>query len=254
MRTPVVITLDRLAEEPYASVICYPSSTPEEIRIRMDELRSLGVKEIEFSGDVPALSLSVLGKGHGGVVVAAHTADGRMALKLRRTDSSRGSMEHEAETLVKVNSVGVGPRFVAATERFLLMQLIPGGPIDAWLTVRSGKEAVRRVLEDILEQCWRLDTIGSDHGELRRASKHILMDGADMPVIVDFETVSQKRNASNVTSVCQFLFQGNSETREVIETILGRRGEGFMDALRRYRHSMDRRNFDDLLKRCIADG
>ena len=49
------------------------------------------------------------------------------------------------------------------------------------------------------------------------------MDKADKPFIVDFETASTQRNASNVTSVCQFLFQGNSNVCKAIAEVLGQR-------------------------------
>ena len=87
------------------------------------------------------------------------------------------------------------------------MQLIDGDLLQDWLKLTERKAAVRKVLVEILEQCCRLDEAGLDHGELSKAPKHLLVDKADKPFIVDFETASMERRVTNVTSVCQYLFQ-----------------------------------------------
>jgi putative serine/threonine protein kinase len=108
------------------------------------------------------------------------------------------------------------------------------------------------VLTEILEQCWRLDEIGLDHGELSKAPKHLLMDKADKPFIVDFETASTQRNASNVTSICQFLFQSNSNVSKSIAQIIGERNRSdLVAALRNYRKKRSRPDFETLLKQCL---
>jgi len=252
MPKSAVITLNQLEEEPYASVVCYPKATPSEMQPRIAELRKLGVEALEFCGKSSAFSLSVLGKGYVGIVVAARVCGERLALKMQRVDSDRVSLEREAELLCKANSVGVGPKFVAVTKHFLLMQLVEGDLLEAWLQTHRDKAVVGKVLVDILEQCWRLDEISLDHGELSKAPKHLLVGGTDKPFIVDFETASTQRNASNVTSVCQYLFQGNSETCKTISTILGERNrEKLISGLRNYRKNRNRTNFEDLVRLCL---
>ncbi|MDR0373735.1 MAG: serine/threonine protein kinase [Nitrososphaerota archaeon] len=255
MPRSAIIPIIQLGEEPFASVVCYPRATPDEMQPRIEELRRLEVEAVEFSGKSSAFTLSVLGKGYVGIVVAAHVRGVRLALKMQRVDSERESLEREAELLVKANRVGVGPRFVAVTKHFLLMQLIEGDLLEEWLATHRDKAAVQIVLADILEQCWRLDEIGLDHGELSKAPKHLLVDKSDTPFIVDFETASTQRNASNVTSVCQFLFQGNSEVCKAVADIIGEQNRiELVEILRNYRKNRNRQNFEDLLKQCLARG
>ena len=246
------IHIEELKKEPYASVVCYPKASPYEIQSRIEELKKLGVEAVEFSGKASAFTLSVLGKGYVGIVIVALLDGMRFALKMQRVDSDRESLEREAELLSLANSVGVGPKFVAVTKNFLLMQLIDGGLFEQWLQTKSDPEGLRRVLLDILEQCWRLDEISLDHGELSKAPKHLLMDVADNPFIVDFETASTNRNASNVTSVCQFLFQGNSEACRAIAQVIGKRNRTeFIAALRKYRKERNRTGFDEIVRLCL---
>ena len=253
MPKSAIIPLSQIREEPYASVVCYPRATLSEIQPRIDELQKLGVEALEFCGKSSAFTLSVLGKGYVGIVVAARVGVERLALKMQRVDSDRASLEREAELLSKANSVCVGPKFFAVTKHFLLMQLVEGDLLEAWLETHRDKAVVRKILTDILEQCWRLDEISLDHGELSKAPKHLLVDGTDKPYIVDFETASTQRNASNVTSVCQFLFQGNSEACQAIIQVLGERNrDAMITALRKYRKERSRQNFESLLDLCLT--
>jgi putative serine/threonine protein kinase len=245
-----IVPTAMLAKEPYASVVCYPHANATEIEQRIAELQRHGIEAVEFSGCAGASNVPILGKGYVGVVVIAHIEGKRVALKMRRIDADRVDLTHEAEMLQKANSVGVGPKFIAASNNFLLSELVDGYLLFEWL-IGQGKYAVRKNVLDVLEQCWRLDGAGLDHGELSKAPKHILVNKAGKPFIVDFETASVTRRVINVTSVCQFFFQGNSETCKTIASTLGEKNkEKLIEALRAYKKERNRANFERIL--CIA--
>ena len=257
MKTAIV-PMSQLTNEPFASVICYPKSTPSEMQVRIEELQQLGVEVVEFYGKTSAHALQAVSYTHHrapapqATVVVAQVGGERLALKMQRVDSNRESLEHEAKLLSKANTVGVGPRFLAVTKHFLVMELIEGGSLEDWLQTHIDKIEVKAIVEDILEQCYRLDEISLDHGELSKAPKHLLVNNSDKPYIVDFETASTMRNASNVTSVCQYLYQGNSEVCKVISKVLGKRNSNeLVAALRKYRKNRGRSNFEDLKKQCL---
>jgi putative serine/threonine protein kinase len=251
MRTAIV-TLMQLLEEPFASVVCYPRASPGEMAVRIEELQKLGVEALEFYGKTHAHLMQIYGKGYVGIVVVAQVGDQRLALKMQRVDSERESLEREAQLLNQANSVGVGPKFIAVTKRFLLMELIDGGSFEEWLQTHQDKTEVQAIVADILEQCWRLDEISLDHGEISKAPKHLLVNKTGKPYIVDFETASTTRNASNVTSVCQFLYQGNSDACQSIKQVLGKRNrDELVAALRAYRKEPTRTNFEILKNLCL---
>ena len=253
MKAPITVQIEELVAEPYVSVVCYPRSSLNEMQSRLEELKKLGIYALEFSGRGAAFTLPVLGKGYVGIVVVAHVGSVKYALKMQRVDSDRESLEREAELLAKANSVGVGPKLVGVTKHFLLMELVDGDFLGVWLENNRNAEIVRKVLVDILEQCWRLDQIGLDHGELSKAPKHLLMNEADKPFIVDFETGSINRNASNVTSVCQFLFQSNSNVCKTISEVLGQRDRvKIVNALKSYKKERNRMRFEAILEVCLS--
>jgi putative serine/threonine protein kinase len=160
-------------------------------------------------------------------------------------------MQQEARLLKKANSVYVGPKMFAVSRNFLCMQFIDGMLLPAWLNRKTSKARISVVLRRVLDQCWRLDSIRMDHGELSHAPKHVMVDRQDEPVIVDFESASLNRRPANVSSICQFLFIG-SETAEEINRKLGQRDRKVVaEALRRYKNErFNSRNFLRVLSAC----
>ncbi len=249
-----LVTLEQLRDEKYASVLCYPKYDAAETTKRIRQLDQLGVKAIDFVGEKRAFDLRVLGKGHVGIVVVVQTKTGLAALKIRRVDADRKEMEHEAEMLEKANRLGIGPRLMGKRMDFLLMEFIKGSLLPQWVKSLKGKGAknrIRNVLRDILEQCFRLDQAGLDHGELSRAPKHIIVDARDKPHIVDFESASTVRRTSNVTSVCQYLFMKSKLSRIVRLRVGEMNQEALVAALRDYKHQPTIQSFDKILKTCV---
>jgi putative serine/threonine protein kinase len=130
------------------------------------------------------------------------------------------------------------------------MEFIDGVPLRAWLNRKTSRARISIVLRKILGQCWRLDGISLDHGELSHAPKHVIITRRDEPVIVDFESASLNRRPANVTSMCQFLFIG-SQTAEEISRKLGQRDkEVVAKALRHYKNDGTSRSFLRVLSAC----
>ncbi|MCW4017662.1 MAG: serine/threonine protein kinase [Candidatus Bathyarchaeota archaeon] len=251
MKPPTLVPVKNLTDDRYPSVVCYPKADSAEIQNRISELEALGVEAVEFSGKAEAFHIPVLGKGYVGIVVAAFLHGEKVALKMRRTDADRQTLEWEAKLLAKANSVNVGPKLFGVSKNFLVMQLVDGDLIGDWLELRPDAGVVKRILRDILEQCWRLDEAGLDHGELSKAPKHLLVGKGDVPFIVDFETASTTRKVANVNAVCQHLFVGNSNTAKIISEILQLPSrEKIIAVLKNYKKNMTRQNFEQILSFC----
>lgn len=244
----LTVSVEKLWQEPFASIMCYPKASKADVRKRLKELEKLGIKALEFSGEKQVLNLRVLGKGCVGIVVKAYREkDEAVALKIRRIDADRAMMQHEAKMLKTANAVGVGPRLLDVSKNFLIMEFVDGFLLPEWLEKCRSKRRLKAVLRDVLEQCWRLDRAGLDHGELSHAPKHIIVDSQNKPVIVDFETASQNRKPSNVTSIAQFLFISGVVAQKVAQKLGEKDRKAVIDALRQYKTDGSRRNFEALL-------
>jgi len=250
MKHANLITIEQLHEEPYASIICYPRTSKAELRNRLKELQKLGVSALGFAGEKLVFGKPVLGKGCVGIVTLARVKGRKAALKIRRVDADRVKMQREAQLLKKANSVKVGPKLLDVTRNFMLMQFVDGNLLPDWLTKKPDKAKTKKITRDILEQCFHLDEIGLDHGELSHAPKHVLVSKKCRPFIVDFETASLNRRPSNVTSICQFLFFSTEVGTQIAELTGETDREVILEALRRYKLDRSRANFQNVLLAC----
>ena len=247
---PSFISIKKFSEKPYSTIIGYPNATNRQIKSRIKELEELKIKSISLTGPTLLGKLAILGKGYVGVVVLAKRGTKKVALKIRRTDSQRKEMRSEASLLKKVNSVNVGPKFIAASKNFLVMEYVEGEKISEWINGLKGAGMVKRLkspIRGILDDCYRLDQIGFDHGEISNISKHVII-GKERPTMIDFESSSTDRRPSNVTSVTQAIFIGSGIAKKVQRIYRNPSKEKIIDSLKQYKHEKSKENFEKLLK------
>jgi putative serine/threonine protein kinase len=245
-----LVALSKLAREPYSLVLGYPKATKDELARRTTELRKLGIKNISFEG--PTLLnniLPVLGKGYVGIVVLSKQGKKNVALKIRRIDSSRNEMKHEAKFLKLANKVNVGPKLIDSSKNFIVMEHIEGKKIIDWVSELKGRGSaakLRAVVKKVLEDCYNLDQIRLDHGELSYIYKHVIVGKS--PCIIDFESSSVNRRTSNVTSATQGIFIGSGLANLVKKIIKVPNKKDLIESLKKYKHDQSRENFDRVLK------
>jgi putative serine/threonine protein kinase len=128
------------------------------------------------------------------------------------------------------------------------MEQINGIPLFRWVT-HSGKNVrlVKKLLAELLDACFRLDSIGLDHGELSRTPKNVLVTADGSPCIVDFETASMVRRVANVTSLLQyFMFGSISKSISAARLFSNRRS--ILRALSRYKHEGSVASYQHVLR------
>ncbi len=244
------ISIKKLSDEPYSKIIGYPKSTSRQIKSRISELEKLKIRSISFSGPTTIGNLAILGKGYVGVVVLAKKNNKLVALKIRRTDSQRKEMKKEASLLKLVNSVNVGPKVLVASKNFLVMEYLEGIKVSEWIYLLKGVGSAKKLkstIRKILEDCFRLDQLGFDHGELSNISKHVIV-GKMKSTLIDFESSSTKRRPSNVTSITQAFFIGSGVAKKAHKIYKNSSKEKIIEKLKKYKQEKTRENFDELLK------
>ena len=244
------ISIKKFTEEPYSKILGYPNATKRQIKSRINELEKLKVKSFCLTGPTTIGNLEILGKGYVGVVVLVKRGNKEVALKIRRTDSQRDNMKNESILLKLVNSVNVGPKIIDVSKNFLVMEYIEGEKFSNWIEMLKGSGSVKQLkftIKNVLEDCYRLDQIGFDHGELSNISKHVIV-GKNKVTIIDFESSSTKRRPSNITSITQAFFIGSGIAKQAQRIYKNSSKEKIIDALKSYKKEKTRENFEKLLK------
>ena len=246
-----VVALEDLPGSPAGLLFSFPRYDEGVVDVRLTELRGLGVEAVELGGRHLVGTVPVLGKGHVGVVVVARMGGERVALKVRRLDAGRPSMEGEASYLGVANDAGVGPRLLASSVNFLVMELVEGDYRLDWVAGLEASDApeLRGVLREALEAARRLDVAGLDHGELSRADRHLILSGGVLRML-DFESSSVNRRCRNVTSLAQFLFFNRRMAGYVAGVIPLPGRDALLEALRGYRWEPSDEGFRRLLVVC----
>jgi putative serine/threonine protein kinase len=215
----------------------------------LKELEIIGVSSILQAGITKIGRFSILGKGGVGLVVKVERNDRKtFALKIRRIDANRSSMDREGKLHRIANTAGVGPSIYANTKNFILMEFIDGYNIVAWLNQQSVEaDQVRKVVINTLEQCYNLDRAHLDHGELNCLARHVLISESVDPHIIDFETASIDRKTSNVTAAAHSLLLNGRVSRNVGKIIGFVQRESMLQLLRIYKWDQTRQSFEKII-------
>ena len=244
------LPLDKLSQEPYSTIIGYPKATKKQIKTRIIELKKLGIRDVSFQGQTKIGSLNILGKGYVGVVVLSRIKNKLVAVKIRRTDASRINMVKEAKFLKIANKVGVGPLLLAMSKNFIIMEYLDGKKISEWVNELKSKQDIKllkSIMQKILEDCYSLDVIGLDHGELSTISKHVVI-GKSKTTIIDYESASTQRRVSNVTSATQAICIGSGISKIVRKIYRMPSKNKIIKILRSYKQEQNRQNFEKILE------
>lgn len=195
-----------IEDERMKKILSYPRFLDEHYEKVLRDLREIGVRGVFSYGGVNLANFKALGKGCVGIVLLGLLGGNKIALKVLRSDADRRSLIKEGEILKEVNMEGIGPRAIAVRDTAIAMEYISGDVLSEWLKVQRDKDRVRMVVKELLYQCWKLDKMGIDHGELSDAKKHVLIDEQGFPRIIDFESASRNRICRNVVSIAGYLF------------------------------------------------
>lgn len=255
-----------------STLLCYPRFNYDIYAGRLKELERLKIDKIGISGKTIIGGITVLGKGHRSIVFKVKKKDSILALKVRRIDSSRKNNHDEVFFQKMANSINIGPKLIDYTDNFLLMEYIDGikikdyfcdpnflnksGTVDQNnknknkdyndLDTRKIILDFKKILREILFQCYMLDSIHLDHGELSYIDNHVIVGKKDKVKIIDFESASVERKTINLSSVIHSLLLFgpiSSSIRQIIK--LPEKNE-IINLVKKYKQKPSRDSFDDI--------
>jgi len=231
------VPLELLSRTPFVHVLTYPRISLRTAKSRIRQLENLGVDHLIFEGRARIGRLGVLGVGTVGLVVKCSAGGSTYALKIRRRDANRPSLNGEYKLTRFVNRFGIGATVYAHSKDFMLLKYLNYVELSEWLKGLRGdgtRRRARETIHGILNQCRRLDIMAVDHGQLSNLRKHVVV-AEGRPWIIDFESASMSRRPSNVTSAAQYLLVGG-RISPLVRRLLGVRDTGkVLERLREYK-------------------
>nr|AIF14906.1 putative serine/threonine protein kinase [uncultured marine thaumarchaeote KM3_68_E02]AIF19407.1 putative serine/threonine protein kinase [uncultured marine thaumarchaeote KM3_86_G02] len=242
------VKISKITERPYSDIWVYPKGTKAQMKSRIKELGNLGIESISFQGKLQFSTIDILGKGYVGIVVLGKIGRKKVAVKIRRNDSPRKNLRREAELLKITNQSNVGPKLVDFSKNFLVMEYLEGEKIGDWISSlkkKGSSSQLKIIIKKILEDCYKLDGIGLDHGELSHIAKHVIV--GNKTTIIDFESSSVDRKVSNVTSATQAFYIGSGISKIISHVYKIPKKEKMISVLRRYKREQTRDSFEKLL-------
>ena len=233
------------------NLLCYPKFSALDYATKIKDLFLLDLKFVILEGGTILHNNNILGKGCEGLVLKVEDIkDEFMALKIKRTDSCRFSMKNEFDFYRLANRFGIGPKVYSYNANMLLMEFLDGSSIENWfLKTKLDSYVIKTVVIDILNQCFILDKINLDHGQLNKLYSHIIISpDSSRCTIIDFESASTSRKVSNLTSAFQGLFFKGIISKQINRFInYENKKDEFLEQLKGYKKNISKENFDSLM-------
>lgn len=165
-------------------------------------------------------------------------------LKEELTKNKTGQIKNEIYWLKKLNKHKIGPKLKEEHDTYFICEYIKGKRIIDYLEKAKSSE-IKKVLREILEQCFTLDKLKVDKKEMTNPYKHIIVD--KKPVMIDFERCKLTNKPSNVTQFLQFL------TSKKIEDILKKKDinldkNEIITLSRNYKKTYSKKEFEKISK------
>lgn len=169
----------------------------------------------------------------------------KVAIKVQHPDSKAlGKMRNEAEWLQRLNAQGIGPRFLFSGEDYVIYEFVEGQLLLDWLKEGDTFD-IKRVLIEVLQQCFILDKTGVTKEEMHHPFKHIIIQQSMEPVLLDFERCSSSEKPQNVTQFVEAICRLHKELGKrkiVIEAAVWR------SSARAYKELRTKESFETIIK------
>lgn len=169
----------------------------------------------------------------------------KVAVKIKRNKSQAVErIKNEVRWLKILNKKNIGPKLLFSGKNYFVYEFVDGDFIIDWIK-NNKKVKIKKMLLDVLEQCFILDKLKVNKEELHHPFKHIVIkENNSEPVLLDFERCYPTEKPHNVTQFIDFLAKlGFLKRKEM------------MLWLQKYKKEINQTSFNKILSRvneCLA--
>lgn len=213
---------------------------------KSDILKQLNKKKIK--------NIKYFSRGKRGDIFTDFYRGKKVAIKVKRKESEAVErIKNEIKYLKILNKKDIGPRLLFSGKDYFVYEFVEGdfildyfkGSLNGEKNKKTKENVLKKIILDILKQCFILDQLNINKEEMHRPIKHIIVNQKGKPVLLDFERCYPTKKPHNVTQFCVFLMnQGllsklNKENKENKETI---------SLLKEYKQERTEENFNKIIK------
>jgi len=231
------------------NVLCYPfrPSATQHCEDLIKRIRSYGIECLVSFDRVSVGRFKVLGKGHAGVVLLArHSSLGVVAVKVRRLDSKRESLEFEGELMSEAFKLGVAPRVYIYDKDVVVREYIDGVEFGEAVNFEKLDHTSIKLLIELIFSALILDIAGIDLEELTNPSGQVIVSRDGRLFFVDFESAKRRANAANVNKILSYIIRG------LLRTNRARTSENLITELTTIAHSYKSCGSDPMCRRAVV--
>lgn len=153
-------------------------------------------------------------------------------------------LRREADILKILNKHNLGPKLLGISKDRLILEYIKGTPLLKYIKNNS-KSRVKKILKEVLNQCYLLDKLKINKYELTNPYKDIII--AKKPVLIDFERARFSNKPKNVTQFCQFL--SSPEISSKLDKKINK--DFLIGLLKNYKNDPSEKNFKKIIESIV---
>ncbi len=193
-------------------------------------------------------NVNLFEKGNRGLIYKGSYKGKTVAVKAKRKESAAvATIENEINWLKKLNKEGIGPKLLLTGKGWFSYEFVDGTFITDFIGGCNDRKAVSGVIEQMLQQCRRLDVLKVNKEEMLRPQKHVLIGKSGKITMLDFERCRKTQKPKNVTQLCQFL-AGNCANSVLKQKGIAIDKEKLLAAAQQYKHCQNEENFKRIRK------
>ncbi len=153
-------------------------------------------------------------------------------------------IKNEIKWLIILNKSKIGPKLISYTNNSFTYKFVKGKFILDYVK-DNGKSKIKKILVNVLKQCYILDKLKVNKLEMHNPYKHIII--GKKVVMIDFERCYKTEKPKNVSQFSQFLMSNNLHKLLIEKGILINKEE-LIKSVKKYKKSYDKKYFDEIIK------
>ena len=130
-----------------------------------------------------------------------------VAIKVQNPKSeAQNKISYEQKILKFLNKKKIGPLFLFGGKHYFVYRFAVGKFFKDYILKASSLQ-IKKIISDILQQCYILDTLHLNKQEMHRPLRHIIVsqNSKELVTLLDFERVTPSENPKNITQFLDYL-------------------------------------------------